>query len=92
MTDYISKNALFREFSDFVRASNNSDFEDPPTWNDAVSLVGSMSTIDAVPVVRCEECKYGGLTKKLDCWCERMEMYFKPDFFCADGARSESDE
>jgi hypothetical protein len=31
-----------KEFSDFVRASNNSDFARTPTWNDAVSLVGSM--------------------------------------------------
>lgn len=31
-----------KEFSDFVRESNNSDFAQAPTWNDAVSLVGSM--------------------------------------------------
>ena len=31
-----------KEFSDFVRASNSSDFAQTPTWNDAVSLVWSM--------------------------------------------------
>ena len=31
-----------KEFADFVRKSNNSDFAQTPTWNDAVSLVGSM--------------------------------------------------
>lgn len=40
--DTISRQALMKEFSDFVRASNNSDFARTPTWNDAVSLVGSM--------------------------------------------------
>ncbi len=42
MDDLISRQALMKEFSDFVRASNNSDFARTPTWNDAVSLVGSM--------------------------------------------------
>ena len=42
MSDLISRQALMKEFSDFVRASNSSDFAQTPTWNDAVSLVGSM--------------------------------------------------
>jgi hypothetical protein len=40
--DLIDRRALMKEFSDFVRASNNSDFAPTPTWNDAVSLVESM--------------------------------------------------
>ena len=40
--DMISRQAVMKEFSDFVRKSNNSDFAQTPTWNDAVSLVGSM--------------------------------------------------
>ena len=40
--DTISRQAVMKEFSDFVRKSNNSDFAQTPTWNDAVSLVGSM--------------------------------------------------
>lgn len=40
--DLISRKAMMKEFADFVRASNNSDFARTPTWNDAVSLVGSM--------------------------------------------------
>lgn len=42
MDDLISRQAVMKEFSDFVRSSNNSDFAKTPTWNDAVSLVGSM--------------------------------------------------
>ena len=45
----IDADALMREFAEFVRASNNSDFADAPTWNDAVSLVGSAPTIEAEP-------------------------------------------
>lgn len=28
------------------------------TWNDAVTLIKNAPTIDAVPVVRCKDCKY----------------------------------
>ena len=38
-----------KEFSDFVRASNSSDFAQTPTWNDAVSLVGSMPSAQQEP-------------------------------------------
>ena len=56
MDDYISRQALMKEFSDFVRASNNSDFAQVPTWNDAVSLVGSMPSADVQPE-KCEDCR-----------------------------------
>lgn len=42
----IDADALMREFAEFVRRSNNSDFADIPTWNDAVSLLGSAPTIE----------------------------------------------
>lgn len=41
----IDADELMLEFADFVRASNNSDFAAVPTWNDAVSLLGSAPTI-----------------------------------------------
>lgn len=46
----IDADALMREFAGFVRKSNNSDFADVPTWNDAVSLLGSAPTIEAEPL------------------------------------------
>ena len=52
----IDADALMREFAEFVRASNNSDFADVPTWNDAVSLLGSAPTMEAEPIVRCKDC------------------------------------
>ena len=72
MTDYIDRLAIMKEFADFVRESNNSDFARTPTWNDAVLLVGSMPSAEAEPVkhgrwigkpiagystVRCSVCK-----------------------------------
>lgn len=44
-------------YAKFVAPSNNSDFENEPTWNDAVSLLESAPTVDAVEVVRCKDCK-----------------------------------
>lgn len=52
MDDLISRQALMKEFANFVRHSNNSDFAPTPTWNDAVSLVASMPTAQT-------ECKKG---------------------------------
>jgi hypothetical protein len=49
MDDLISRRAMMKEFSDFVRKSNNSDFANTPTWNDAVSLVGSMQSVQPEP-------------------------------------------
>jgi len=48
--DLISRQALMKEFSDFVRASNDSAFARTPTWNDAVSLVGSMPPAQPEPI------------------------------------------
>lgn len=52
MSDLISRQALMKEFSDFVRASNSSDFAQTPTWNDAVSLVGSMPSTQQQDIAR----------------------------------------
>ena len=40
--DLIDRQAAMKEFSNFVRVSNNGDFARTPTWNDAVSLIKSM--------------------------------------------------
>ena len=57
MDDLISRQALMKEFSDFVRASNSSDFAQTPTWNDAVSLVGSMPSAQP-EIIRCHQCGF----------------------------------
>lgn len=51
----IDADALMQEFAEFVRDSNNSDFADVPTWNDAVSLLGSAPTIEERKTGKWEE-------------------------------------
>lgn len=95
----IDADALMKEFRDFVRNSNNSDFAPVPNWNDAVSLVGSAPTVDAVQVVRCKNCFYAipynekwTLPKKNNClWCKRYEDIRTHEWFCADGERREDE-
>lgn len=65
----VDADALMREFAEFVRASNNSDFADDPTWNDAVSLLDSAPTIAAEPVKhgRWEETEYSDYDDSYRC-------------------------
>lgn len=59
-------------------------------WNGLVRLIGRAPTVDAVPVVRCKDCKHCG---KGECglWCAlHDDMYAKEDYFCADGERRET--
>lgn len=86
MSRLIDADALHREFIDFIRASNNKT----PNWNDAVSLVGSAPTVDAVEVVRCEDCKHraGHMDGYTKCdRTERIRIWHPDDWYCAYGKR-----
>ena len=40
-------------------------------WNSAIELVASAPTIDAVPVVRCRECRYVDIgSNDAEAWCD----------------------
>ena len=67
MDDLISRLALMKEFSDFVRESNNSDFAQTPTWNDAVSLVGSMPSAEPGTAKRIVGKSKDGMTLWYQC-------------------------
>lgn len=87
----IDVDALHREFIDFIRASNNKT----PNWNDAVSLVGSAPTVDAVEVVRCEDCKHfkKPLSPDMWGWCKKMDNKATvEDWYCADGERKDDEQ
>lgn len=73
--DLISKQAVMKKFSDFVRKSNNSDFAPTPTWNNAVSLVESMPSaqpkghwIGSYCPYRCSECGKTNESRDNFCW------------------------
>ena len=48
-------------------------------------------TIDAVPVVRCKDCKKGEQSElpNRHFWCRIHEFYRVPEWFCADGEKRE---
>ena len=54
--------------------------------------IDAAQTIDAVPVVRCKECKRKVVTKLKENYCLRYEDIVKDDYFCADGAKMERSE
>lgn len=57
-------------------------------------LINEQPTIDAVPVVRCKDCKHYntiGCSKGFG-WCENMDMGVSDDFYCANGAKMEANQ
>ena len=52
---------------------------------DVVEFLNDMPTVDAVPVVRCKDCKY--FKTRL---CENEDNY--DDWFCADGERKDGND
>ena len=50
-----------------------------------------VSTIDAVPVVRCRECKYCSWQGDNLVYCDNFERDMMPDDFCSVGERKEDE-
>ena len=62
---------------------------------DVVDMLESAPTVDAVPVVRCKDCKHYEIHKpKVLENCERNGYIIpmKPDDFCSYGERKEGDD
>ena len=82
----IDADALMKEFTEFVKDSNNSDFADVPTWNDAVSLVGSMPS--AQRWIPCNDRLPEGDTRVLCCTLNKKGVpnivlgYYIPESGC----------
>ena len=101
----IDADALMQTYAKFVAPSNNSDFENEPTWNDAVSLLESAPTVDAEPVIRCKDCYYCATEKSFgkeylycDAFYEHAEgdligasLMVEPNHFCSWGERREDE-
>jgi hypothetical protein len=64
-----------------------------PTWNEVYQALNELPTVDAAPIVRCEDCKH---LKSVMCPLNMADGYYVPAsgtaWFCADGERRESDE
>ena len=63
----------------------------------ARKLIDEQQTIDAVPVVKCRECKYAHMTydgecKYCDIWFPDEAEYIDGDYFCASGERKDGND
>lgn len=64
------------------------------TPNDVLDYIDSTCTVDAVPVVRCKDCKYGEFVPWCSKYsCRKVEGFLNfHDFYCKDGIRKEDAE
>lgn len=71
-------------------------------WNGLLGLIEKAPTVDAVPVVRCKDCKYYrvGVLLAPNKFCFRLKhpvedrpigYNFAPDDFCSHGERKDGD-
>ena len=64
----------------------------PPTWVQAFEAINKAPTIDAVPVVRCRECRHGLYNEHYgNVVCSAHLWTRGPRYFCGDGERREDD-
>lgn len=56
--------------------------------------IDNAPTVDAVPVVRCKDCKWFRDSNGIDgfCYCDRIYRRCGTHWFCADGERKEDDD
>lgn len=56
---------------------------------DAMQAIMEQPTVDAVPVVRCKDCKWRNEKWKIDdnYWCGVLKRYIWENFFCGFGDR-----
>ena len=62
------------------------------TAEDVIMMIKTAPTVDAVPVVRCRECKhrkYNDIFRILWCNLDSYTKRVKPDDFCSYGERKE---
>jgi hypothetical protein len=83
MAEYIDRKALDKAMT--IAAANGKD-KDRRTWAKAICVLHDMPIVDAVPVVRCKDCKYrDGTPGQPNILCAQMHE----DDFCSYGERKE---
>ena len=95
MSRLIDADALFDQLTRFQRKLHDADRE--LTANQCIAFIENAPTVDAVPVVRCGECKHfiepSWECRKLidrDAYGEADARVY-PDYFCADGERKDGE-
>ena len=84
MNDLISRQAAIEAIDKY--------FDDLPIqrYYDMVQIIENSTAIDAVPVVRCKDCKWHNAKKAGELYrCDLRNVWEDGDFFCANGERSE---
>jgi hypothetical protein len=84
MSRYIDADALLSKGQFVVRRNDYGEYFV------TVEEINKMPTVDAVPVVRCRECKYHEDEEIGMVYCPRqIGGWVKTDWFCADGERKD---
>lgn len=79
MSEYIEREAIMQKFADHVKRSNNSDFAEAPTWNQAVQIVEDFPAADVVPVVKSK-------------WADNRVAFYRGCPECGAFVRADLDE
>ena len=59
-------------------------------WEQAIQIAKEINKVDAVPVVRCKDCKHWGMHKRLNVpWCFEMHIDKSEEGYCDSGERRE---
>ena len=94
--DLISKRAAISEIDELFRLYNKTLRPDESNAAfEAMSRIKQLQTVDAVPVIRCKDCKYylpepwGGGILQIDYMCYNGLGLSKPDDFCSRAERKE---
>lgn len=85
MAEYVNLRSLESalKIADSIAKANGKD-KDRQIWVRAIRLLNDMPTVDAVPVVRCKDCKYrDGTPGQPNILCAQMHE----DDFCSYGER-----
>lgn len=88
MRRLIDANAVIKDIDSYY---HNSPFSHPgTTWLRGLELATGLllkaPTVDAVEVIRCQNCQYSEPCKPYNkVWCPKMGRYMKKDGFCSEG-------
>lgn len=77
MSDLISRCELFNKLAPVQ------------TLGEAYGIIQGMPTVDAVPVVRCRDCKWRDDQKGATKWMPCRALVTPNDFYCASGERKD---